>query len=330
MEKILIIGLLTIAGVITALILFMGSQSSIQEASDQNREKQSQAGLKAQTIIEILNVRTGDNGSALDVWVKNRGVAGISTQDIENLEVFLMDVQGNWGDYIAYSPIGPVLGENTWSWVEPIDRTWGSGDTLRMSIFLGANPVSALGYNISVNTPSNATARYRFDGDPTSIRPPTPTPIPAPAVVPGVPPIQPTQQPATATCDGQIQTIFKEREVSGELTNIGDTVTYVFCGSAGTAANIYMWTPGIVRTNGTVLDTLIRIQEPDGREQSNDDRNWEVMRAFNSGELSAEPIGPYNSAIMAYNFNETGAYKVIADSYRNRGIGDYLLKMVTP
>ena len=330
MEKILIIGLLTIAGVITALILFMGSQSSIQEASDQNREKQSQAGLKAQTIIEILNVRTGDNGSALDVWVKNRGVAGISTQDIENLEVFLMDVQGNWGDYIAYSPIGPVLGENTWSWVQPIDRTWDSGDTLRMSIFLGANPVSALGYNISVNTPSNATAKYRFDGDPTSIRPPTPTPIPAPAVVPGVPPVPPTQQPATATCDGQIQTIFKEREVSGELNNIGDTVTYVFCGSAGTAANIYLWTPGIVRTNGSVLDTLIRIQAPDGREQSNDDRNWEVMRAFNSGELSAEPIGPYNSAIMAYNFNETGAYKVIADSYRNRGIGDYLLKMVTP
>ena len=330
MEKILIIGLLTIAGVITALILFMGSQSSIQEASDQNREKQSQAGLKAQTIIEILNVRTGDNGSALDVWVKNRGVAGISTQDIENLEVFLMDVQGNWGDYIAYSPIGPALGENTWSWVGPIDRTWDSGDTLRMSIFLGANPVSALGYNISVNTPSNATAKYRFDGDPTSIRPPTPTPIPAPAVVPGVPPVPPTQQPATATCDGQIQTIFKEREVSGELNNIGDTITYVFCGSAGTAANIYLWTPGIVRTNGSVLDTLIRIQEPDGREQSNDDRNWEVMRAFNSGELSAQPIGPYNSAIMAYNFNETGAYKVIADSYRNRGIGDYLLKMVTP
>ena len=118
--------------------------------------------------------------------------------------------------------------------------------------------------------------------------------------------------------------------VSGELNNIGDTVTYVFCGSAGTAANIYLWTPGIVRTNGSVLDTLIRIQEPDGREQSNDDRNWEVMRAFNSGELSAQPIGPYNSAIMAYNFNETGAYKVIADSYRNRGIGDYLLKMVTP
>ena len=203
-----------------------------------------------------------------DVWVKNRGVAGISTQDIENLEVFLMDVQGNWGDYIAYSPIGPALGENTWSWVGPIDRTWDSGDTLRMSIFLGANPVSALGYNISVNTPSNATAKYRFDGDPTSIRPPTPTPIPAPAVVPGVPPIQPTQQPATATCDGQIQTIFKEREVSGELNN--------------------------------------------------------------SGELSAQPIGPYNSAIMGYNFNETGAYKVIADSYRNRGIGDYLLKMVTP
>jgi len=330
MEKILIIGLLTIAGVITALILFFGSQSSIQEASDQNRGKQSQAGLRAQTMIEILNVRTGDNGTALDIWLKNSGAAEVNLQAIENLEVFLMDSEGNWGNYIGYSPAGPVMGEDTWSLVGPTDQTWGPGNTLRMSIFLGANPVTARGYDISVNTPGNITARYRFDGDPTSIRPPTPTPRPAPPGVPGAPPAQPPQQPPAATCAGQIQTIFKEQEVSAQLTNIGDTVTYVFCGSAGTRADIYMWTPGLVRTNRRVLDTLIRIQEPTGREQSNDDRNWEVVRAFNNGELSAAPIGPYNSAIMGYSFNETGAYKVIADSYRNRGIGDYLIKMVTP
>ncbi|SVD03848.1 uncharacterized protein METZ01_LOCUS356702, partial [marine metagenome] len=115
MDKVLIIGLLTIAGVTTALILFSGLQTSIEKTSDQNKETQVQAGLKAQTIIDIVNVRTGDNGTTLDVWIKNKGIVEVDLRMTENFELFLVDIEGNWGDYIDYSPAGPVIGENTWS-----------------------------------------------------------------------------------------------------------------------------------------------------------------------------------------------------------------------
>ena len=102
MDKVLIIGLLTIAGVTTALILFFGLQTSIEETSEQNKEKQVQAGLRAQTIIDIVNVRTGDNGTSLDVWIKNRGIVEVDLHMKENFELFLVDIEGNWGDYIDY------------------------------------------------------------------------------------------------------------------------------------------------------------------------------------------------------------------------------------
>jgi hypothetical protein len=178
MDKVLIIGLLTIAGVTTALILFFGLQTSIEETSEQNKEKQVQAGLIAQTIIDIVNVRTGDNGTSLDVWIKNRGIVEVGLHMKENFELFLVDIEGNWGDYIDYSPAGPVIGEDTWSLVGPTNQTWRPGGTLHVSVSLLDNPVLAGGYDISINTPGNVTARYRFYGDPNSIRPPTATPAP--------------------------------------------------------------------------------------------------------------------------------------------------------
>ena len=178
MDKVLIIGLLTIAGVTTALILFFGLQTSIEETSEQNKEKRVQAGLGAQTIIDIVNVRTADGGTALDVWIKNRGTVEVGLHVKERFELFLVDIEGNWGDYIDYSPAGPVTGENTWSLVGPTNQIWRPGGTLPVSVSLLRNPVLAGGYDISINTPGNATARHRFDGDPKSIRPPTATPAP--------------------------------------------------------------------------------------------------------------------------------------------------------
>ena len=334
MEKILIIGLLTIAGVTTSLILYFGSQRSIEEASDQNRINQTRSGLNAQTSIDILNVRTADAGGALDVWVKNRGVVEIGLEAMENLDVLLMDVNGERADYIDYSPTGPVNNLDTWSLVGDQNQIWGPGDTIRISITLGANRIESRGYNISINTPDNISAKNRFDGDPTPLRPPTPTPPPPPTATQGIPPVQPPPQPPPATtCDGQIQTIFDGQEVAGELTVIGETVTYIFCGSPGKLADIYMWTPGTIVTRGRVLDTLIRITDPVGRARHNDDNHWRVMDAFNNGELSVAPAPvppnrPYNSAILTFDFGGAGAYRIVADSYRNRGIGDYRLKIV--
>ena len=100
MDKVLIIGLLTIAGVVTALILFSGLQTSIEETSGQHKEEQLRADVRAQTIIEIINVRAGNLGSLLDVWIKNKGLVEVGLDARENFDIFLVDIEGTWGDYI--------------------------------------------------------------------------------------------------------------------------------------------------------------------------------------------------------------------------------------
>jgi len=166
MDKVLIIGLLTIAGVITVLILLSGMQTSIEETSDQTKESQKQSNLTAQTIIEIVNVRSKDRGTSLDVWIKNKGVVVVDLYVEQNLELFLADVEGNWGDYIRYSSTGPVTGENSWSLAGPPGQTWTPGVTLHLNVSLQRNPVSAGAYNLTINTPGNVTATHRFDASP--------------------------------------------------------------------------------------------------------------------------------------------------------------------
>ena len=184
MDKVLVVGLLTIAGVITALILFNGLRESVDKTAQTNRESQKQSGLEAQTGIEIINARTADSGAVIDIWVKNVGIADIDPVTIPDLELFLIDVDGKWGDYIDYSPTGPVTGDNTWSAVGFTSQAWIPGQTLWLRATLGANPVSATGYRISITTRNNVTADYRFQGDPSAVAPIIPIATPFPTSVP--------------------------------------------------------------------------------------------------------------------------------------------------
>ena len=94
MDKVLVVGLLTIAGVITALILFNGLRESVDKTAQTNRESQQQSGLEAQTRIEIINARTANSGTVLDIWVKNVGITDIDSATIPDLELFLIDADG--------------------------------------------------------------------------------------------------------------------------------------------------------------------------------------------------------------------------------------------
>ena len=94
MDKVLVVGLLTIAGVITALILFNGIRESVDKTAQTNRESQQQSGLEAQTGIEIINARTANRGTVIDIWVKNVGIADIDPVTISDFELFLIDVDG--------------------------------------------------------------------------------------------------------------------------------------------------------------------------------------------------------------------------------------------
>lgn len=172
MDKILIAGLLTIAGVITSLFLFDGLRESVDNAAKTNQQTQIQSGLEAQTKLEIISARNGNNGRVLDIWIKNTGIVGIEPITIPGLELFLINVDGSWGGYIDYSPSGPVAGANTWSEVAFADPIWATGKTLRVKATLGANPILATSYKISINTSNNVSAEYSFRGNPHSVASP--------------------------------------------------------------------------------------------------------------------------------------------------------------
>jgi len=171
MDKILIAGLLTIAGIVASLFLFDGLRESVDKAAETNQQTQIQSGLEAQTKLKIISARNGNNGTVLDIWIKNTGTVGIDPVAIPGLELFLINVEGTWGEYLDYSPSGPIAGADTWSDVAFADPIWAPGKTLRIRASLGANPILATSYQISINGSNNITADYRFKGDPSAVAP---------------------------------------------------------------------------------------------------------------------------------------------------------------
>jgi len=171
MDKILIAGLLTIAGIVASLFLFDGLRESVDKAAETNQQTQIQSGIAAQTKLKIISARNGNNGTVLDIWIKNTGTVGIDPVAIPDLELFLINVEGTWGEYLDYSPSGPIAGADTWSDVAFADPIWAPGKTLRIRASLGANPILATSYRISINGSNNITADYRFTGDPSAVAP---------------------------------------------------------------------------------------------------------------------------------------------------------------
>ena len=166
MDKMLIAGLLTIAGVITSLLLFDGIRESVDITAATNQQTQLQSGVDAQTKLEIITAQDENNGRILDIWIKNTGIVGIEPITIPDLELFLINMAGTWGEYINYSPSGPVAGADTWSEVAFADPIWAPGKTLRIRATLGANPILATSYRMSITTSNNITAEYSFRGNP--------------------------------------------------------------------------------------------------------------------------------------------------------------------
>ena len=121
--------------------------------------------------------------------------------------------------------------------------------------------------------------------------------------------------------------ILVGEEVSSDLTRSGETDEWTFEAIAGSSATIYMWTP----VGGTFVDTYLRLKNPEGTQVAyNDDNSSAVNRAYEDGLLDVEPVGRYNSAIIGHPILTTGIYTIVADSYRNDGIGDYRIKLLIP
>ena len=125
----------------------------------------------------------------------------------------------------------------------------------------------------------------------------------------------------------EVLPILVGEEVSGDLTRSGETDEWTFEAIAGSFVTIYMWTP----VGGISVDTYLRLRNPEGVQVAyNDDNNAAVIRAYEDGLLDVEPVGRFNSAIIEHTILTTGTYTIVADSYRNDGIGDYRIKLIIP
>ena len=125
----------------------------------------------------------------------------------------------------------------------------------------------------------------------------------------------------------EVLPILVGEEVSGDLTRSGETDEWTFEAIAGSSVTIYMWTP----VGGISVDTYLRLRNPEGVQVAyNDDNNAAVIRAYEDGLLDVEPVGRFNSAIIEHTILTTGTYTIVADSYRNDGIGDYRIKLIIP
>ena len=165
MDKVIVTGLLVIAGVITAVILLGALRTGVEDASQATRTTGEQADAQLKSEVTILQVLSNGTGDRLDIWVKNTGRNQI--RPLERIDVFLIDVEGNWGDYMTYSPGGLVGNQNTWRVLSPLRLEWNPGDTFHIQASLPLNPLlNNVGYNLSITTPDLYTAKYRFDPSP--------------------------------------------------------------------------------------------------------------------------------------------------------------------
>ena len=163
MDKVIVAGFLTIAGIITAVVLFGGLTSSVQEASDNTEKTVSQSIAQQKSGIKILQVLVNDNGRELNIWAKNTGTNEIDP--LERLDLFLMDVDGAWGDYLTYSPTGSIS-QNSWRVVSSANLVWKPGNTFELLASLPINPITRKSYTLSISTPDFFTDEYRFDTQP--------------------------------------------------------------------------------------------------------------------------------------------------------------------
>jgi len=197
MDKVLVVGLLIVAGVITTSILAVSFRSSIEDSQGVTSGLQQSASEAVQTGLTIVEIIPGSNGSEVDLWIKNIGTVDI--YPLKNLQLFQIDIQGDRGGYLRYSDQGPAAMEDTWTILgsNAGDDRLEPGETMQIHADLFRNPLTTGEYIFSVGSPNDVQANYRFTADPVDplpAQPPTPT---APPTLPT--PIPPQTQAPTET-----------------------------------------------------------------------------------------------------------------------------------
>ena len=155
--------------------------------------------------------------------------------------------------------------------------------------------------------------------------PETPDPTPTPA-----PTSEPTPIPTSTPAPGSDRLIPLNEELTGTISEAGEFEPWLFTVDEDTRANVYMY------SETGALDTYLWVYEGTSVTSDspalarNDDNNNAVVAAVSSEELTGPAGGPYNSAIMQFQFTGGTTYSIVPRSYADTGTGGYHLKVVRP
>jgi archaellum component FlaG (FlaF/FlaG flagellin family) len=146
MDKVIVTVLLIIGGVVASFAIFNGVYPALQRSSSAINTATDQVNDQIKSQIEIINV--SDNGTDVQVWVKNVGTSLIGS--IENSDIFLVD-EGNVSR-ITYGSLGDPF--PYWNYqLQGSSSIWGPTVTNEITIYL-ASPLTPGSYQAKVVIPN--------------------------------------------------------------------------------------------------------------------------------------------------------------------------------
>ena len=186
MEKIIVLALLTIAGVTAAVVVMSNIITSSSASSQSVAEIQQDTAVRIKTDIEVLAVGVRPGGAQVDAWVKNVGPAPITA--IEKSNLFLIQ-PGTRFDALTYNNDG-VTSKTWYADLKETGRTWNRSDTLHIIITMSGVDIidGPEDFVLRMSTPNGIINDEIFGSYPPTPTPaPTPTPTPTPTPVPSNP-----------------------------------------------------------------------------------------------------------------------------------------------
>lgn len=151
MEKAIITGLMTVAAVIAAALLFTSIYPAVVTGGDALVSMGDRISGRLKSQITIIHATA--NGSEAYIWVKNVGAYRI--QPMERLDVFF----GPENDFVRV-PYGSDSGNPYWDWELENDTNWNPTATLRITVHTDA--LLAGRYFVKVTTPEGLSDEYYF------------------------------------------------------------------------------------------------------------------------------------------------------------------------
>ncbi len=129
MDKIVVTGLLLVAGVISAILAFNSIYPAVISSSDAMTSMERRIDERMKTQIKIINV--SQSGNNVVIWIKNIGSARVLAPESSDL---FFGLQGN------YSRIPYGSGSPNWTLTLENDTDWNQSATAKITIAYSSPP----------------------------------------------------------------------------------------------------------------------------------------------------------------------------------------------